>query len=190
MHHRVKNNFQLLISISNIQKSSASDPYLKNILMENNNRVIAMNLIHDEIYFKKNITHVNMHKYLSGIANNLLDMYKQSLNKDVKLGVHIPDLFLEFNKAFNIGILVNELITNCFKHAFNEEGKSALLELHFEFLKSSGYRLTIKDNGPGAKSLMKSDSMGNKIINSQVKMLNGRLISNNTDGQTFCIEFM
>jgi two-component sensor histidine kinase len=187
LHHRVMNNFQVLLSLSSLQRKYISDEYARKIVVSNSNRVTAMMLIHKELYLQKDITKVHIWKYIDDLINNLLIVYE--VNHNVKVTYHVDrDIEMDIDKAIILGLLINELATNAFKHAFGANNPYPQLEVGLIRHEGSAFKLRIKDNGPGMLS-GNTRSLGMKLAESQVKQLRGELQVTSDNGVCYDIIF-
>ena len=182
IHHRVKNNLQFISSMFNLQARHVQDKQALNVLMEGKNRIHSMALVHQKLYQEDNLTGVNMRDYL----NNLLDSLKHSfkVEKDkVKVEADIDELELDIDTAMPIGLLVNELITNTFKYAFEPDEEGLVnLSLHKE---GQTLILEVRDNGRGFSEESigeNAEKFGFKLMKSLAEKLGGNLEVNNAKG--------
>ncbi len=119
VHHRVKNNLQVITSLLNLQASNANDPRVRDILNESQNRVRAMALTHQLLYERKDFSRMDLGDYLDRLAQLLRGAYRSGSNR-VELTLERPEqpVYLDLERAIPCGLMVNELVTNAFKHAF------------------------------------------------------------------------
>lgn len=176
IHHRVKNNLQVVSSLLQIQRRGleSDDEKGREALLESQSRVSAMGLIHNKLYQGTKAISVHMPEYLEDLGDTLLDAYR--LEEQVEIFYDVADLKLDVDKAIPLGLIINELVTNSFKYAFpdNREG-SIEVALHREHGK---LRLIIADNGvglAGAKKRTDSTSYGTNLIELLTKKLKGSL---------------
>src|SRR5208337_2616008 len=145
IHHRVKNNMQIISSLLNIQARNIEDKQLLAIFQDCQNRIRAMALVHEELYHSKNLSKINVKHYLDALLQGL----SSSLLKkaDVRLIVTIDDIFFNIDTAIPCGLIVTELVTNSFKHAFHEQRQG---EISVAIRQEDGtFTLSVKDNGAG-----------------------------------------
>ncbi len=158
IHHRVKNNLQMISSLLNIQSRTVSDTAAKEAMLVGRNRVHSMSLIHQKLYDKKNLTGILASEYLPTLASDICKTYKTSVG-NIELITDIQELTLDVDTIIPIGLIVNELVTNCLKYAFpnDADGKIsiALREVDNKLV------LTVSDNGIG----MKDDLVEERINN-------------------------
>lgn len=146
IHHRVKNNLQVVSSLLSIQGREIEDPKALEAVKESQNRVKSMALIHQYLYGEHDLKSINMQEYVSQLSQNLFDTYR--LDPDlVELKLEIETIHLDVDTAVPLGIILNELITNSLKYAF-PEGQGGLLEVSL-FERENCLVLMVKDNGIG-----------------------------------------
>ena len=164
IHHRVKNNLQVVSSLLRLQSNSTTDASTIQALNEGQARVRTMSLIHQNLYSKDNLSGINMKGYLEELSANLLQTY--TTNQEVKLTTDIEDLKLDVDTVVPLGLIINELITNSLKYAFKENMKGEIVIILKKI--SDRLHLLVKDNGVGIKdtSLLNSGgSFGFGLIN-------------------------
>lgn len=153
VHHRVKNNLQVIISLINMQISEIDDPALSQKFRELQQRVRTMSFIHEDLYMSKDLARVNFGNYIQRLTVNLKQIYQNNTSIDLHFSIS-DDVTLEIDTAIPLGLIVNELVSNSFKHAFpeslinsNPENKSSI---DIEFTETNEeYVLTVADNGIG-----------------------------------------
>ncbi|MBL7700922.1 MAG: tetratricopeptide repeat protein [Ferruginibacter sp.] len=172
IHHRVKNNLQLISSLLNMQTDFVGDEKAIDAIVESRNRVMSMSLIHQNLYQQNDITSVNLKAYTEQLCSNILTSYQSSI-KPVNLKTAAPDVLVDVDKLVPVGLIINELITNAVKYAFasQEEPKLnvALQQQQQQLV------VSVEDNGPGFDfdSIKHRNSFGYKIINAFLKKLKG-----------------
>ena len=131
VHHRVKNNLQVISSILNLQSSYVSDEKTLTLLKESQNRIKSMSFIHENLYQTKDFSAINFSDYLQNISQNLFQSHKVYSNH-IKLKTTIQHNHLDLDKAIPCGLIVNELLSNALKYAFDENQTG---EIHVSFVK-------------------------------------------------------
>ncbi|MFK7758009.1 MAG: histidine kinase dimerization/phosphoacceptor domain -containing protein [Flavobacteriales bacterium] len=165
IHHRVKNNLQMISSLLGIQSRNVKDKIAKEAIQEGRTRVFSMSLIHQNLYQKDNLSGVPMEDYLPRLCKNLIDTY--SINSDqITMTTGIEAIKLDVETVIPIGLIVNELITNAVKYAFpDERNGEILIELRET---EKGLLLAVQDNGVGFSESQKEDNQdggfGHKLI--------------------------
>ncbi len=185
IHHRVKNNLQVVSSLLGIQSRRVKDAAAIDALKEGRSRVQSMSLIHQDLYSKDNLTGIEIRSYFKKLAENIFLTYNLS-PQDIQMTSEIDPLILDVDTVIPLGLILNELITNALKYAF-PDGKG---KIHVAIQESSeGLRLVVKDNGVGISTpaqLKDSDSFGYDLINSFVEKLDGELSIKVDDGTEIC----
>ena len=176
IHHRVKNNLAVIISLLNVQASMIKNKEQALIAFEESqHRIYSMALIHELLYISNNFERIRVKDYIENILQYLEAIYLN--NKNIEKEVDLEDLFVDLNYAVPLGIILNEVITNMYKHAFkNKESGNILIK--FINRKKSGYLLEISDDGNGFPcdfNYRESDTMGLTMINSLIEQIQGSL---------------
>jgi two-component sensor histidine kinase/Tfp pilus assembly protein PilF len=189
IHHRVKNNLQVITSLLNIQQRSISDQKAKEAIQESKNRIRSMGLIHRNFYQDKNLGEINTRKYVTDLVNQLLESYEMDTGS-IQLETSIDEILLDMDVLVPLGLIINELVSNSLKHAFGDQQEGKL----FISLEKSGdiLRLEVSDNGTGLSDLSEmenSNSFGFSMVKAFVSQLDGHLELLNGNGATFRIEF-
>ncbi len=188
LHHRVKNNLQILSGLFMMQINNLSDENTKNALRENEARLASMNLIHNKLYLDNTTTQIEMEEYLTKLLEHVKDSFGANREKDISLRVDVEPLMLEADKAVAIGLLINELATNAFKYAFGDDDGEIYLGLKKEG--KSKLKLILSDNGKGIKKndKEKAPSFGLKLVNLMARQLNATLIIKHDNGVSYQME--
>jgi len=174
IHHRVKNNLQVVSSLLRLQTRSTDDETAREALNEGQTRVQSMSLIHKNLYSKENLTGISMKDYLKDLCTNLVNTYDVNTLK-VSLKTEIEDLNIDVDTVVPLGLIINELITNSLKYAFpNDEGGEILVSLKEE---NDVLLMTVKDNGVGfnTSDISNHDGFGTKLIRTFKKKLNAEI---------------
>ena len=188
VHHRVKNNLQILSSLLHLQSRYITDDAALSAVKEGQNRVEAMGLIHQKLYTKDNASTIEISDYLNELGESLTD----SLMRDgqVEISYDTPQLFLDVDTAIPLGLIVNELITNSLKYGF-PEGKKGEIKVKLAINADNNLNLTVSDNGLGkhaTKTLglndknKKSTNFGTQLINILCKKLKGEIVIAEQEG--------
>ncbi len=187
-HHRVKNNLQIVSSLLNMQSKFLKDPNSKQIITDSQNRIRSMSLIHQHLYKGNNLSSLESTKYFTKLLESLLISYGLK-QEEIKMRVHIESILMHIDTAIPLGLILNELISNVFKHAFRGHEKS--FELSFSKTDRQSLFLTIKDNGPGIPKgfdITKSNSYGIKLIMMLLKKLKADIKFINQNGLMVTME--
>lgn len=189
VHHRVKNNMQVISSILNLQTAYVEDEGVLDILRESQNRIKSMAIIHEKLYRTKDFSLIKFSEYVQHLSQNLVDTYELS-SVDVKLNYNLDEVFLNIDSAIPCGLIINELISNSLKYAFvNKSNGVIFIDLHQN---SNEVTLRIGDNGigfPNEIDYKNTDSLGLQLVNTLVEQLEGSIALDNSRGATFTIKF-
>ena len=187
IHHRVKNNFQIVSSLIELQSKGVEDEQYQKKAKEGQNRLKSMALIHQKLYQNDDLT-VDLEDYLKKLVSYITQTYQLS---EVETSLAIKDSFsVDIDTAIPLGLILNELITNAFKYAFEE---SKVNNLKVELLAGDEFHeLTITDNGkglPASLNIDKVNSLGLKLVRRLVRQLHGRMDYQTDNGAVFKIFF-
>jgi len=187
IHHRVKNNFQIVSSLLELQTKGIEDEKALSLAKEGQGRVRSMALIHQKLYQNDDLL-INFSEYIQSLVSEINSVYSTTKIKTI---YNIDsDFTLDIDTAIPLGLIINELITNSFKYAFKQE---KLNQLNIQLIREGDRNLIIiKDNGPGMKDRIKVKSVksiGLKLVRNLVKQLHGRVEYSNNDGASFTIYF-
>jgi two-component sensor histidine kinase len=173
LHHRVKNNLQIVSNLLSLQASRVSDEDSRNVIRAGQQRIEAMSLIHRSLYNYEEVNKVNMKEYLSELIQSIMQSF--GMDQDgVRLSIACDVPELDIDIAMPLGLIINEWITNAFKHAFVEQS-SPQLSLNLKLLEDD-LHLEIRDNGRGMDLKMwekPKGSFGVKLVKVLVRQLNG-----------------
>jgi two-component sensor histidine kinase len=188
LHHRVKNNLQVIYSLINLQKRRMEGPELNQSLSMVQNRIKTMSLVHQNLHEHDNLKDVNLNAYVKTIADYLGTLYFTE-EKKIDVIVEIDEnIELIMDKSITIGLLVNEIMSNSLKYAFKSSptGKINIsIQKH-----QNGYQMTISDNGTGFNiEEIKKKSLGMYLIENLVKQMQGKYELENNEGTTYTIYF-
>jgi PAS domain S-box-containing protein len=191
VHHRVKNNLQVISSILNLQSSYVNDEKTLNILKESQNRVKSMAFIHESLYQNKDFAQIKFSEYVVNLSNSLLQSYKLN-NKLIDLKLEIDEIFINLDESIPCGLIINELVSNALKYAFSEKEKGEI-EIKVKNKGKSLY-LSVADNGKGLPDNFKIEetpSLGLQLVSSLCEQLNAtlKITTKQNKGTCFEIEF-
>lgn len=203
IHHRVKNNLQIVSSLLDLQAEYIQEPEILEKLEDSKHRLLAMSLIHETLYQSETLAQVDFSDYVERLATNIL--FAQSTDYDrIKLEFNLEPVFLNLETAIPCGLLLNELITNSIKHAFPDplQGK-IYIELHYQSpdtpsnlnqtsCQEPKIMLKVSDNGIGLPANMnfkETKSLGLTLIHDLTQQLRGNLAINLTNGTQFTLIF-
>ena len=190
IHHRVKNNMQIISSLLLLSSSNIDDQKYINIFNDTNNRILSMALIHEKLYQSENFAQINVQEYINDLASNLMGFYGRKGNAELEINVeNIP---LDINYAVPCGLILNELITNSFKYAFpgDRHGK---IKITFQKGDGNMIHFSVSDDGigiPGDMDIRNTKSLGMHLIIALAEnQLHGEIILNRERGTEFKINF-
>ena len=188
LHHRIKNNLAVIDALIEDIKDDYEDTNIHAKLNELQNRINSINEIHRQLYFNKDITHLNLKNYLDKISHSIQESFG---SKDVIIENKVPKSFkLEVNTSFPIGLIVNEFLTNSFKYAFDEQSNGKITIDLIE--KGRNYILKLSDNGKGLPpdlDIDNLDSFGLSIMQLLAKQMKARFRIKSKKGVQIEIEF-
>lgn len=175
LHHRVKNNMQVISSMLSLQAHLISDPKIKTIFNDSQQRIKSMAAVHDLLYRSDNLTQINFSIYIKTLIADLIKLY-EGADHNVELKIEMPELFFNLETSISLGLLVNEIITNSLKHALKGDKKSTIT-FNMQSKNESNFVLIISDNGSGFDTTAASEkeTLGLLLINSLVDQLEGTL---------------
>ncbi len=190
IHHRVKNNLQVIESILNLQADGIGDLSVKTMLEDCRNRVRSMSLIHQSLYQSKDFGQVNFGDFLEALIPVLMGSYGGAA-QTINLRVDVESVFLPINAAIPCALLVNELITNTLKHAFPQGGEGDII-VSMTGEAGRRVRLIIEDHGigiPDSLDLEKAETLGLSLVTMLARQLLGSLSIQRRDPTRFTLEF-
>lgn len=193
IHHRVKNNLQVLTSLFNIQARHVTGPENLEIFRDSQNRIRSMALVHEELYQSKNLADIDFRDYINKLVKELCHTYDLEADK-VMIHVDVQKIILSVDKAIPCGLIMNELISNSIKHAFSKvHTTNNEIIVKCELKAENKVQLIVSDNGigiPSAIDLDHTESLGLHLVNILVKdQLDGEIKINNKKGTSFQIIF-
>ncbi|RJR19249.1 MAG: HAMP domain-containing protein [Nitrospiraceae bacterium] len=194
IHHRVKNNMQVISSLLNFQTRYVNDKQFITILNESQNRIKSMALIHEKLYRSSDLANVDFNDYITNLSHDLFKFYGVDTDR-ITLKLDLQRIAFEIDTAIPCGLLVNELLTNSLKHAFPDgrRGEIHIILREKNADKGSHYEMTVSDNGigiPADLDITKTKSLGLQLIHTLSEhQLQGRLDLDRSNGTTFHITF-
>ena len=190
VHHRVKNNMQVITSLLNLQAEDVSDEYTRILLEESRNRIQSMALVHEQLYRSREYASISFEEYVNQLGSTLFSMYQSDFAK-VRFVVDAADINLELEKAIPCGLILNELITNSLKYAF-PDGKDGKIRVSLQAEKRI-MKLRVGDNGVGLPKKIdfrQTKSLGLQLVNLLVEHdLHGSIALEKRKGTQYRIEF-
>ncbi|BDZ68966.1 PAS domain S-box protein [Methanobacterium ferruginis] len=192
IHHRVKNNMQIISSLLNLQRNYIEDKESDNLLQESQGRVKSMALVHEKLYQTADLARINVKEYIRSLTMNLFHSY--SVNAGIVLQLDVGNVFFDIDTAVPLGLIINELVSNSLKYAFPNQEKGVIsISLHESNDDAGEYSLYVKDDGVGFPEDLdfhNTPSLGLQLVNSLVKQLDGSIKLVNDKGTCFHMIFM
>lgn len=189
VHHRVKNNLQVINSILNLQSSYVEDPKTLEIINESQNRIRSMSYIHESLYQTKDFSSIDFADYLTNLVQNLVHSYQLYQDK-IDLKMNVGSVRLALDQAIPCGLILNELVSNSLKYAYPGKRKG-IIEIDV-FEKNNRLTIGVTDFGVGLPEgfeIEKSESLGLSLVYTLVDQLDGELSLNRLGGTKFLITF-
>lgn len=184
IHHRVKNNLQIIISLFNLQTSYVTDDNAYKALKEGQDRIKSMALIHERFYQSDGLSKIDFDEYIKRLAENLMQSFRIGPDK-VTLSIQSERISLDIDTAVPCGLIINEIVSNSLKHAFTD-GRKGEIRVGLLQVQPDHFRLSIADNGigmPEGFSVATSDSLGIQLIQALTDQLEGTLEVVNSPGK-------
>ncbi len=188
MHHRVKNNFQIITSLLDLQTNEIKDKTVLEILEKGRNRIKSMSLIHQKLFQSKS-GFIKFNDFIDLLVKELSFLYK--FNENIKTTTQVKEVYFDIDTAIPLALIINEILTNSFKYAFKNT-KENKLYISLQKADKENYKLIIKDNGAGVSenfNIKEAKSTGLKLVERLVKQLHGSLQLINESGLKFEIYF-
>jgi PAS domain S-box-containing protein len=189
VHHRVKNNLQVISSILNLQSSYIDDKKTLSILKESQDRIKSMSIIHESLYQTNDFSKINFSEYVVSLSKNLVHSYS-SLDKFIDLTHQIEDVSLNLDTSIPCGLIINELVSNALKYAF-EGRKEGKIRINLS-LNRKNIVLVVSDNGVGFPkdiNFRETNSLGLQLVTTLVEQIDGTIEMKSTKGTTYTIKF-
>ncbi|MDP1553332.1 MAG: sensor histidine kinase, partial [Methanobacteriaceae archaeon] len=188
IHHRVKNNMQIISSFLSLQSSQVLDKRDAKLFTVVQDRVKSMALIHDNLYQSVDLSRIQFKEYVTNLSSQLFSTHS-NLSKNIKLVTDIMDVTFNMETAIPLGLIISEMITNSLKHAFPDSKGELFIALH---TKDDNIELIIKDNGVGVPEdfdIEKPKKLGLKLLTQLVEQLEGSIELDRSQGTGFKITF-
>ena len=189
IHHRVKNNLQIVSSLLNLQSQYIKDKKYAEMLRESQNRIKSMALIHERLYQSENLAKINLNEYIKTLVHTLIRSYKVSTER-IRLQIDVEDVSFGIDAAIPCGLIINELVSNSLKHAFPDRKGEIAVTLHSV---DGTIELTVSDNGVGIPEdidFKNTETLGLRLVTILAEdQLNGKVNLIKSKGTTFHITF-
>ncbi len=190
IHHRVKNNLQIISSLLNLQSRYIEDKNALGVFKESQNRIKSMALIHEKLYQSEDITRIDFIEYIRSLTFHLFHSYSVD-QSTIGLSISSEDVLFDIDTSIPCGLIINEILSNSLKYAFPDGRKGKInIDLHLEGEK---YVLIISDNGigfPEGLDFQNTETLGLRLVNILVGQINGAITLDKSEGTSFKIEFI
>jgi PAS domain S-box-containing protein len=193
VHHRVKNNLQIVSSLLNLQSEHIKDEKMIELILESQNRIKSMALIHEKLYQTKALSRIDLNIYLSELVDNIMASYSNN-PQVVTLDLNIENIEIDIDAGIDLGLIINELVTNSMKYAFpngfDKEKRIAVTVSRDNIINK--YKLVVADNGigiPKGFDISTSESLGLQLVETLVTQMDGTINISSNQGTTTEIIF-
>jgi PAS domain S-box-containing protein len=190
IHHRVKNNMQIISSLLRLQSRQIKDKRVLDIFNVGQNRIRSMALIHESLYQSIDLSKINFSDYIKRLTTHLLSMYRAGMNR-IRMNVNVSHVFLDINRAIPCGLIINELVSNSLKHAF-PDGKKGEIRIVMKANKRGKHTLVVRDTGVGFPEdldFYRTETLGMQLVTDLVSQLEGTIKLKRDKGTEFRIIF-
>jgi len=190
IHHRVKNNMQIVSSLLRLQSQNIEDKKYKDMFIESQNRVYSMALIHEKLYQSESLAQINFKDYIDGIVTNIIEYHR--IKSNIRIDSNIENISMKIDYAVPVGLIINELLTNSFKYAF-PDGRQGKIQISLKS-DNNNIQLSISDDGigiPKELDIRNTKSLGLYLVTALAEgQLHGKIILNRERGTEFQISFV
>lgn len=189
IHHRVKNNLQVISGLLELQSKGLTDETAKEALREGRNRVRSIALIHQNLYQFESLSSIELKRFVNELCLQVKTVFQKQ--HPVALNITVPDQHLDIDSAVPLGLIMNELLSNSFKYAFNDVAAGEI-NLHIRSVTAGKFQLLYSDNGPGLADdfdVAKASTLGLQLINDLSRQIGGNVIYEKKNGASFIINF-
>ncbi|MGE3261258.1 MAG: PAS domain S-box protein [Bacteriovoracia bacterium] len=190
IHHRVKNNLQVTSSLLRLQSDYIQDPGAREMFAESQNRIRSMALVHEKLYRSSDLSRINFSEYVDSLAGLLFRSFGVNPSQ-IQFQLTQSSIFLSVETAVPCGLIINELLSNCFKHAF-KKGQQGEIRVETSLEGEHKVKFTVSDNGVGLPSgfdFEKMDTLGLQLVRTLVKQLDGAIEIHGDKGAAFTVIF-
>jgi len=190
IHHRVKNNMQVISSLLSLQSRHLEDPKAIGMFKDSQHRIRSMALVHEKLYQSKDLSRIDFGQYLQNLVVYLVHSYQVDSGR-VQMKIDVREAALDINTAIPCGLVVNELVTNAMKHAF-PGGRKGEVRVTLRPGADGRFTLTVGDNGvgwPRGADFRKADTLGMQLVTMLVDQLDGEIELKKKPGTVFRISF-
>ncbi|HMB44863.1 MAG TPA: histidine kinase dimerization/phosphoacceptor domain -containing protein, partial [Candidatus Methanoperedens sp.] len=191
IHHRVKNNMQIISSLLSHQMENINDKKIIDIFTESQNRILSMSLVHEKLYQSRDLRNIDFKEYINDLGINLFQSYDIH-SGNIKLNIDVEDILLDIDLAIPTGLIINELITNSLKYAF-PDGMKGEIKVLFRSTNENMLELVVSDNGIGLPEdldFRKTRTLGLHLVTVLAEnQLHGNIDMDRIKGTEFRIKF-
>jgi len=176
IHHRVKNNLQIISTLLTLQSSQAKNSKVDDLYRESQNRIQSISLIHENLYQSDDLAHINFEAYAKGLITDLFDSYGVN-SKEIQLNLEIENVSMGIETAIPCGLIINELVSNSLKHGFSGS-ETGQINVKMQRLQDGKYSLIVSDTGtsfPDDVDLISNETLGLELIKNLVQQLDAQL---------------
>lgn len=186
IHHRVKNNLEVVSSLLALQSAQIDDQNTKDAMQESQNRVNSIGIVHQKLYQGENLGSIEMKDYFLNLSESIIDTF--GAQEKVRLELAMDKLSLDIDTAVPLGLIVNELLTNTLKYAF-PQGQVGKVEIKLEQQANGNLHLEVADSGTGKTGATQGTGFGSQLIALLTKQLNGIMREENQHGTRIIFDF-
>jgi predicted ATPase/two-component sensor histidine kinase len=190
VHHRVKNNLQLISSLLNLQAERVTDKAVAELFADSRNRVRSMAMVHENLYRAGNFARISMTQHVTTLCGHLARVYDMG-RLGVDMQIAVDDIQLDMKRAVSCGLIINELVSNALKHAFREQ-RGGVLRIELTALDNQRCELRVADDGVGLApgfSFERDETLGLRLVHDLVLQLRGSIEVSQQHGSIFTIHF-
>jgi two-component sensor histidine kinase len=190
IHHRVKNNLQVVSSLLYLQSQKLTDPELQNHFLESQSRICSMALAHEQLYQSKSLADVSVKSYVESLVGQLRQVFQRP-EQQIDCRIFIEDIVLDIEKVIPCGLLITELVSNAYKHAF-ADGRSGTITISVEQL-GEQFALSVADDGvglPKGLDYRQTTTLGLQLVTALANQLNGTVELEQEGGTLFRVTFI
>jgi two-component sensor histidine kinase len=186
IHHRVKNNLEIVSSLLALQSAQIDDQGIKDAMQEGQNRVQSIGIVHQKLYQRDNLAAIEMKDYFLNLSESILDSF--GAEDRVKIECAMEQLDVDIDTAVPLGLIVNELLTNTLKYAF-PDGRKGKVQIRMNKSQSGMLHLEVSDDGVGKQGLTQGTGFGTQLVSLLTRQLSGAMREEVNNGTTIYFDF-
>ena len=190
IHHRVKNNLQVISSLLYLQSQKVREKETFEMFNESQNRVKSMALIHEKLYQSKDFMNIDFSEYIKNLTSHLFESYKTNSGK-IDIHINVENVSLSIDKAIPCGLIINELVSNSLKYAFTND-QMGKIDINLNSTNQNEIKMVVEDNGVGVPDdieLKDAKTLGLRLVSMLTEQLNGTIDLHRNKGTQFTIVF-